>query len=219
MSVHGGGDLVPGGAGPGGGAWSRCGGGGFAWCLVPRTATVAGGTHPTGTHSCFFLYVCSGCNFWTIWTLNLHIHVEKKPVSKKSKVLSPKTGVSDPKRSNYALQILKNKCQGEVWLPRYYKIRILAYLLIDLFSVIHKHRDISVFSIMLKTFRTSICAPPPQTEILDPPAWQISKSVWNGVNRTLTGPAQRGNDSVFTAVYGLPIWVDAVLDRALILQL
>ena len=52
--------------GPGGGAWSRGEpaprgvsaprGSGPGWgCLVeaPRTATAAGGTHPTGMHSCF----------------------------------------------------------------------------------------------------------------------------------------------------------------------
>ena len=40
-----------GGSGPGGGACSRGGGG----CLVetPPTATAAGGTHPTGMHSCY----------------------------------------------------------------------------------------------------------------------------------------------------------------------
>ena len=58
-SVHGGG-LVPGRwvPGPGvpgpegvhglGGAWSQ----GGAWWRPPRTATAAGGTHPTGMHSC-----------------------------------------------------------------------------------------------------------------------------------------------------------------------
>ena len=42
--------------GPGGGAWSQ--GGGGAWsrgCMVPPTATAAGGTHPTGMHSCYSL--------------------------------------------------------------------------------------------------------------------------------------------------------------------
>ena len=33
----------------GGGALSR----GGAWWIPPRTATAAGGTHPTGMHSCY----------------------------------------------------------------------------------------------------------------------------------------------------------------------
>ena len=39
----------------GGGAWSQVGGsapGGAWWRPPPRTATAAGGTHPTGMHSC-----------------------------------------------------------------------------------------------------------------------------------------------------------------------
>ena len=44
-SVQGGGGLVP------GGAW---------WRPPPRTATAAGGTHPTGMHSCLVLKsICS----------------------------------------------------------------------------------------------------------------------------------------------------------------
>ena len=37
-----------------GGVWSRgvCSGGEGAWWRPPRTATAAGGTHPTGMHSC-----------------------------------------------------------------------------------------------------------------------------------------------------------------------
>ena len=45
-SVHRGG-LVP------GGGWSL---GEGAWWRPPRTATAAGGTHPTGMHSCLSLY-------------------------------------------------------------------------------------------------------------------------------------------------------------------
>ena len=66
----GGGGLVPGGCLFSGGAWSQGGclvpgegvpGPGGGWCLVPGgclvetppgTATAAGGTHPTGMHSC-----------------------------------------------------------------------------------------------------------------------------------------------------------------------
>ena len=40
---------VPGPRGPGQGAWS----GGGAWWRPTRTATAAGGTHPTGMHSCY----------------------------------------------------------------------------------------------------------------------------------------------------------------------
>ena len=50
MSVHGG-VLAPGGVSAPGGV----GPGGIRGCLVetpPRTATAAGGTHPTGMHSC-----------------------------------------------------------------------------------------------------------------------------------------------------------------------
>ena len=54
-SVHGvgGGRLVP---APGRGAWLGEGGlgPGGAWSRHPRTATAAGGTHPTGMHSCLF---------------------------------------------------------------------------------------------------------------------------------------------------------------------
>ena len=47
-----GGGFGPGGSGPGGGACSR-------GCLVetPQTSTAAGGTHPTGMHSCLS-YIC-----------------------------------------------------------------------------------------------------------------------------------------------------------------
>ena len=43
--------LVPGVPGPGGGTWSR----GDAWWRPPRTATAAGGTHPTGMHFCIMI--------------------------------------------------------------------------------------------------------------------------------------------------------------------
>ena len=51
-----GGCLVPGGSAPGGclvwgGAWS----GGMCLVETPLTASAAGGTHPTGMHSCFVL--------------------------------------------------------------------------------------------------------------------------------------------------------------------
>ena len=66
-----GGSLVPGVHGPGG-AWSGgVPGGAWSWgvhgpggCLVetlpPRTATAAGGTHPTGMHSCLFIKFLEG---------------------------------------------------------------------------------------------------------------------------------------------------------------
>ena len=41
------------GSGPGGYAWWGVPGRGGAWWRPPRTATAAGGTHPTGMHSCF----------------------------------------------------------------------------------------------------------------------------------------------------------------------
>ena len=55
----GGGCLVPGEClPPGGGAWSR-GGGAWSWGGPggdpSGTATAAGGTHPTGIHSCFYI--------------------------------------------------------------------------------------------------------------------------------------------------------------------
>ena len=42
----------------GGGAWSRgvCSRGGGTWWRLPRAATAAGGTHPTGMHSCYDLF-------------------------------------------------------------------------------------------------------------------------------------------------------------------
>ena len=46
---------APGGSGPGG----TCSGGGPGGCLLetpPGTATAAGGTHPTGMHSCCILF-------------------------------------------------------------------------------------------------------------------------------------------------------------------
>ena len=46
-----GGCLLPGGSGPGRGAWWR----------PPGTTTAAGGTHPTGMHSCFHKVFR---NFW-----------------------------------------------------------------------------------------------------------------------------------------------------------
>ena len=39
--------------GPGGLLSGVCSWGGDAWWRPPRTATAAGGTHPTGMHSCF----------------------------------------------------------------------------------------------------------------------------------------------------------------------
>ena len=52
-SVHrGGGCLVRGVSGPGGGVWS----GGVPGGDPPGTATAAGGTHPTGMHSCLMVY-------------------------------------------------------------------------------------------------------------------------------------------------------------------
>ena len=53
--------LVPGGIpGPGGdawsgGAWSGSGPGGVPGGDPPRTATAAGGTHPTGMHFCIMI--------------------------------------------------------------------------------------------------------------------------------------------------------------------
>ena len=59
MCVHGGGGSGPreGVPAPGGGACSQ-GGSGPGGCLVdtPQTATAAGGTHPTGMHSCVVNY-------------------------------------------------------------------------------------------------------------------------------------------------------------------
>ena len=65
-------------SGPGGGAWSGAGAwsrggagclvlGGLVWsggCLVetPRTATAAGGTHPTGMHSCLNSLYKNNCS-------------------------------------------------------------------------------------------------------------------------------------------------------------
>ena len=43
-----------GGSAPGGGLGGVCSQGG-AWWRPPGTATAAGGTHPTGMHSCFML--------------------------------------------------------------------------------------------------------------------------------------------------------------------
>ena len=54
--------MVRGMHGPGGCNWS--GGGGVClvrgpgWDSTPKTATAAGGTHPTGMHSCFFIVIC-----------------------------------------------------------------------------------------------------------------------------------------------------------------
>ena len=39
-------------------AWEVCMAGGHAWqgvCVTGETATVAGGTHPTGMHSCYLV--------------------------------------------------------------------------------------------------------------------------------------------------------------------
>ena len=51
-----GGCLVQGGAAPRGGVCSRgMSAPGGAWWRLPRTATAAGGTHPTGMHSYLYL--------------------------------------------------------------------------------------------------------------------------------------------------------------------
>ena len=46
-------------SGPGGGVWL----GGVAWWRPPRTATAAGGTHPTGVHSCIGIMSFHYCMF------------------------------------------------------------------------------------------------------------------------------------------------------------
>ena len=46
------GGLVPGGVWSQGGTWSRGAGPGGVWWRPPQTPTAAGGTHPTGMHSC-----------------------------------------------------------------------------------------------------------------------------------------------------------------------
>ena len=60
-SVHRGGIWFWGGAWSRGGAWS--GGLVLGGCLVetPPTATAAGGTHPTGMHSCLIKFVSCYC--------------------------------------------------------------------------------------------------------------------------------------------------------------
>ena len=51
LSVQKSGNPVPGVSAPGG---CLLLGGGGAWWRPPPTATAAGGTHPTGMHSCYF---------------------------------------------------------------------------------------------------------------------------------------------------------------------
>ena len=56
--------------------WGFCSGG--TWWRPPRTATAAGGTHPTGKHSCFLYFLSSSPKIRHLRQCILKLHSDRR---------------------------------------------------------------------------------------------------------------------------------------------